>query len=272
MADYKRTQEWPTSSKPWLSNPPEGAVGIAIPMRDNLKFFKLTFHSILDFTDQKYMMAIVDNMSGLKTVEYMKSVPRNHNVNVLKYQKDHCLAAEANMAFRFMFAFGNVKFGILVTPDIVAEPNWSSRLIKTIQSDPKIGIAGPVTSHGPAPQRIGRNDSIYPAGAVGSFCMAFRRETFESVNGFDEAFKGQGFEDQDFCHRAERAGWITVIDASVFVHRFPFGGNRADAEMLAKNEALFNSRLNGTQSQSNGTLSQALACPPDRQKGENNGR
>lgn len=246
MNNGQRPNEWPPSTRPWLSNPPDGSVGIAIPMRDNLKFFKLTFHSVLDFTDHRYMMAIVDNMSNLKTVEYLKSIPRNHSVNVLKYQRDHSLAAEANMAFRFMFAFATVKYGILLTPDVVVEPNWTSRIIKTLTSNPKVGIVGPMTSHGPVPQRIGREDTTYPATSVGAFCMAFRRETFESINGFDEQFQGQGFEDQDFCHRAEKAGWQTVVDANVFVHRFHRNGTRTDSATVAKNEAIFSSRLNGT--------------------------
>jgi GT2 family glycosyltransferase len=245
-APVKPQNEWPSSTRPFLSNPPEGSIGIAIPMRDNLKFFKLTFHSILDFTDHRYVMAIVDNMSGFRTSEYLKYTPRNHNVNVLKYQKEHSLAAEANMAFRFMFAFASVKYGILVTPDVVVEPGWASRLIKTLTSDPKVGIVGPMTSHGPVPQRMGREDTTYPAQSVSSFCMAFRRETYESVNGFDEAFMGRGYEDQDFCHRAEKKGWMTVVDASVFIHRFPKTGLKDDMAVVAKNEALFRSRLNGT--------------------------
>jgi len=245
MNDFRRQTEWPPSAKPFLSNPPDGSVGIAIPMRDNLKFFKLTFHSVLDFTDHKFMMAIVDNMSGAKTATYLDSLRRNHSVNVLKYQKDHCLAAEANLAFRFMFSFANVKYGILLTPDVVVEPNWISRLTKTLSADPKTGIVGPMTSHGPTAQRMGREDTTYPAMSVASFCMAFRRETFESINGFDESFQGHGFEDQDFCQRAEKAGWLTVIDASVFVHRFARSGMRVDQATLAKNEAIFKARLNG---------------------------
>lgn len=241
-----RKLDWPPSTRPFLRNPPDGSVGIALPMQDNLKFFKLTFHSILDFTDHKYIMAIVDNMSGARAATYLDSLQRNHSVNVLKYQKEHSLAAEANLAFRFMFAFANVKFGLLVTPDIVVEPNWISRLMRTIQANPKVGIVGPMTSYGPVPQRLGREDTIYPSTSVGSFCMAFRRETYESVNGFDESFIGQGFEDQDFCQRAEKAGWQTVIDASVMVHRFERSGMRPDFNQVQKNKALFESRTNGT--------------------------
>lgn len=245
MNEQRKPTDWPPSARPFLSNPPEGSVGIAIPMRDNLKFFKLTFHSVLDFTDHKYMLAIVNNMSGARTATYLESLQRNHSVNVLKYQKDHCLAAEANLAIRFMFSFANVKYGVLLTPDVVVEPNWLSRMVKTLTSNDKVGIVGPMTSHGPTPQRIGREDTTYPATSVASFCMVFRRETFESINGFDESFAGHGYEDQDFCARAEKAGWQTLIDASVFVHRFARSGMRADQAQLEKNAAIFMSRMQG---------------------------
>jgi len=245
MNNGQKPNEWPPSTRPFLSNPPDGAVGIALPMRDNLKFFKLTFHSVLDFTDHKFIMAIVDNMSGARTAGYLDSLRRNHSVNVLKYQKAHSLAGEANLAFRFMFAFANVKYGVLLTPDVVVEPNWISRLVKTLTTNEKVGIVGPMTSYGPMPQRMGREDTTYPATSVGSFCMAFRRETYESINGFDESFQGQGFEDQDFCHRAEKAGWLTLVDGTVMVHRFERSGIRPDANLIAKNRAIFESRLNG---------------------------
>lgn len=245
MTDFNRPMPWPHSSRPFLSNPPDGSVGVALPMRDNLKFFKLAFHSILDFTDSKFIMAIVDNMSGAKVSGYLEGLRRNHNVNVLKYQKDHNLAAEANLAFRFMFSFENVKYGALVTPDIVVEPDWMRKLMITLMYNERIGIVGPATSFGPVQQQLERGETLIPTSSVGSFCMMFKRKTFEDINGFDEIYMDHGYEDSDFCYRAEKAGWGIAINPSVFVHRFSKSGMSPDPITLAKNAAIFDNRTNG---------------------------
>ena len=102
---------------------------MVIPMKDNLKFFKLCYHSILDFTDYRYMLTIVDNMSTFSTRQYLDSIRRNHNINILSYQKDHNLAEEVDLAINFMFAFDQVKFGCVVMPTVIMEPNWLSRMV-----------------------------------------------------------------------------------------------------------------------------------------------
>lgn len=114
---------WPPSTKPVLTSPPDGTVGIVLPIRDNLKFFRLAFHSILDFSDYRYMLTIVDNMSGYETRAYLEGVRRNHRVNILQYQQDHAQGAEWNLGLRFMFAFAAVQYGVVLTPDVVVEPN-----------------------------------------------------------------------------------------------------------------------------------------------------
>lgn len=126
--------EWPQSTKPYRTNPPDGTVGLVIPMRDNLKFFKLCYHSILDFTDYRYMLTIVDNMSTFTTRQYLDSIRRNHNVNILSYQKDHNLVEEIRLAMQFMFAFDTVKYGCVVLPYTVVEPNWLSRMVHALNS------------------------------------------------------------------------------------------------------------------------------------------
>lgn len=126
--------EWPQSTKPFRTNPPEGTVGLVIPMRDNLKFFKLAYHSVLDFTDHRYMLTIVDNMSQFTTRQYLDSLRRNHQVNILSYQKDHDLTAEIDLAMRFMFSFSQVKYGCVVLPYTVVEPNWLSRMVRALNA------------------------------------------------------------------------------------------------------------------------------------------
>ena len=54
-----------------------------------------------------------------------------------------------------------------------------------------------------------------PAGA----CLGVKRDVWESLGGFDEAFYPVWFEDVDFCRRLHLCGWkIIYCPAAVFIH------------------------------------------------------
>jgi N-acetylglucosaminyl-diphospho-decaprenol L-rhamnosyltransferase len=54
-----------------------------------------------------------------------------------------------------------------------------------------------------------------PAGA----CLGVKRDVWESLGGFDEAFYPVWFEDVDFCRRLRLCGWkIIYCPAAVFIH------------------------------------------------------
>lgn len=215
--------EWPPSTRPCQTNPPEGTVGIVLPIRDNLKFFKLAFHSILDFTDHRYMLTIVDNMSGFMTRQYLESIRRNHPVNVLQYQQPHSQGAEWNLGMRFMFAFANVHYGVVMTPDVIVEPNWLSRMVKAMTNGAGSDLIIPVSNE--------------PAHIAGSFCSAFRRRAYERLSGFDELFHDNGPTMRDFEDRARKADLRPFWTQEVYVHHFNRNGVRPDPDLLAQDTA-----------------------------------
>lgn len=47
---------------------------------------------------------------------------------------------------------------------------------------------------------------------------AFPREIYEAVGGFDENFQGSGFEDADFCWRAQKMDYPVMLTNLPFVH------------------------------------------------------
>lgn len=221
--------DWPQTTRPVISNPPEGAVGIVLSIRDNLKFFKLAFHSILDFTDYRYMLTIVDNMNPYSVRQYLESLKRNHPINVLQYQQAHAQGAEWNLGVRFMFAFLNVQYAVVLTPDIIAEPNWLSRLIKSLQpGDVESDIVMPSSNE--------------PADVVPGFCMAFKRVAYERVGGFDEGFRESGPTASDFIERAKKAKLRPFWSTEAYIHHFERNGWRPDEQHLAADRELLKNR------------------------------
>jgi len=230
--------DWPTSISPSKDSPPANSVGIVIPMRDNLKFFKLAFHSVLSFTDYPYMLTVVDNMSSMSTRTYLRSIQKNHPINVLHYQEDFNFSAEVNLGLRYLMSNPNIKYGLILNSDTVVEPGWLSTLVKIINSNDKWGILGPVTNIAIPAQEKPKNRDLYVADYVSGFCMMFKRKVFEQLDGFDQDYAGGCYEDRDFCYRANKAGWRSLITGSVYVHHFWKATRRKD--MLADKQVIVN--------------------------------
>lgn len=226
-------ESWPQSTKPYRANPPDGTVGIVLPIRDNLKFFKLAFHSLLDFTDYRFMLTIVDNMSGFQVRQYLESIRRNHPVNVLQYQQNHSQGAEWNLGLRFMFSFASVQFGVALTPDVVVEPNWLSRLVRTLNAREDQPIVSPYSNETLEPRTL----APVPANGLQPFCVAFKRPAYETLGGFDEVFHDGRPCVQDFGDRASKAGLPLLSDNGVFLYHFSRNPYHTEPELLAQDKA-----------------------------------
>lgn len=156
--------DWP-AARPHRSNPPAGTIGIVLPIRDDLRIFKLAYHSILSFTDRRFMLTIVDNMSSIATCQYIDSIRKNHQINTLHHQKDNSLGAIWNLGVRFMFSYSTVWYAVVLTPTFVVEPFWLSRLARFLDKHQVV-----------APKSDGGLDHA----------LAFTREFYDELGGFNE--------------------------------------------------------------------------------------
>ncbi len=72
--------------------------------------------------------------------------------------------------------------------------------------------------------------------AVTGACQMVRRDVFEEIGGYDEAF-AVGFNDADFCMRAYQAGYLTVFTPYAELYHYEFtsrGRETADPAKLAR--------------------------------------
>lgn len=194
--------EWPPFTRPFRASPPEGAVGIVLPIRNDLRFFKLAYHALLSFTDYRFMLTVVDVESALPTLQYLESIRRNHHINVLQYQKEHNLGAEWNLGLRFMFSFAAVKYGLVMTPTVVVGPHWLSGLVRSLDTAEQAGVVTPASN--------GDTDEA----------LLFRRSLYEELGGFDET----RIEPDAFLAKTIDAGLHVPKVGSVYVHKFKSNG------------------------------------------------
>jgi GT2 family glycosyltransferase len=131
---------------------------------------------------------------------------------------------------------------LLVNSDVVLPPDCLERLEEALDSAPSVGIAGPVVvarsdpdrfatlgmSYRPASGRMrhvgfGRRvdgrllAATAPVDGVAGCVMLVRRDVFDAVGLFDDDYFFS-FEDLDFCLRARRAGFSTVLAGLATAH------------------------------------------------------
>lgn len=190
---------YPHSIPPALKDFPENSVAVVVCVRDNLKFFKLAFHSIISFTAHPYLFVIVDNMGSFTTKNYLKRLQKNHPICVMPFNQDFNFAAQLNLGFNYAFTFPQIKYGVMLHSDAVVEPDWLNKILGRFTFDGKPGCVVP---------------------AKGEHWLAFRREAFSGPRGFDDRFKGHNYVVKDFCRRAKAENWECVLDDDTNIHHF----------------------------------------------------
>jgi GT2 family glycosyltransferase/glycosyltransferase involved in cell wall biosynthesis len=131
---------------------------------------------------------------------------------------------------------------ILLNSDTEVTVNWIKKLSEAAYSKPKIGTVTPLTNNGtvcsvphffrdnqiPAKLTVDEFANLiesisqrkYPSlpTSVG-FCVYIRRETIKTIGGFDEQSFGKGYgEENDFSCRAQKAGFVDILDDATFIY------------------------------------------------------
>ncbi|OFW32909.1 MAG: hypothetical protein A3G76_14120 [Acidobacteria bacterium RIFCSPLOWO2_12_FULL_65_11] len=171
------------------------------------------------------------------------------------WQKIRYLPADRNLGFsggmnvgiRDALSRGAARV-LLVNSDVIVPPDCVGRLEERLAAAPRVGIVGPVILSRSTPdqveslgmsysQRTGRmrhrltthvwgppsggpirlKPDLTPVDAVSGCLMLVSREVFEVIGLLDEDYFFS-FEDVDFCLKARRAGFATVLAGSATVY------------------------------------------------------
>jgi len=131
--------------------------------------------------------------------------------------------------------------------DLRFTDGWLEELIQVAQAHPELGVLNPASStFGDAPPAgmpleayaRSRHDQRGRYGEVGmcvGFCMLIKREVLDRIGGLSEEVERIFFEDEDFCMRAQQAGFQCAIAEGSYV----FHAEHKTVKKMPEREALF---------------------------------
>lgn len=261
----KNSAKWYLYYKSLINTSMEDSVKISIivPTFNSLdytkKFIDSLYNNQLNLTDVE--LVIVDNNSLDSTKEYLKGLEKQkRNFRIILNNENLGFPKAVNQGIQA----ASGKYILIANNDIVVTEGWLERLIEVAESDSKTGIVGPISNEvsGVQKDKDANYESIdemyryantvkeknknkviqFPR--VAFLCTLIKREVIDRIGGLDERFSPGNFEDDDFCLRAQLAGYKTIIAQDVFIHHygsksFKAEGEKKYIERLKTNQKVF---------------------------------
>lgn len=201
--------------------------------------------SILRHTRPPYALLLVDDGSDPPTAAFLADfAAQQPQARLLRSQESTGYTFAANRGLRQSSA----PFALLLNSDTIVTPGWLDRLLACAESDPAIGVVGPLANtasyqsipalsaggdwaENPLPDGwtldawaeaiAARSPRLYPElPLLNGFCLLIRREVIDAIGYFDEAAFGAGYgEENDYGLRARAAGWrLALADDAYLFH------------------------------------------------------
>jgi GT2 family glycosyltransferase/glycosyltransferase involved in cell wall biosynthesis len=236
-------------------------VSIVIPVFNQLDYTKKCIESLVSTIDLTVELIIVDNASTDKTYEYL-STYKNNKLKFVVIRNTENLGFPKAVNRGLIESSGN--YVVIANNDIIFTDGWLTRMIEVAESIKSIGLVGPISNEVSGLQKD--NDADYETieemyvyaekvkeknknqilqfPRIAFLCTLIKKEVIEKIGGLDERFSPGNYEDDDYCLRAQLAGFKTVIAKDVFIHHygsksFKANGEKAYSERLAINQKIF---------------------------------
>jgi GT2 family glycosyltransferase/SAM-dependent methyltransferase len=218
-------------------------IDIIICVHNALEDVQRCLASLLEHTSQPYQLILVDDGSDEPGAAYLRQFADTQHATLLRSETASGYTYAANQGMRASGA----ETLVLLNSDTILTPNWLDCMAACLQSDPKIGMVGPLSntaSWQSVPRIEAEGDwaaNPLPAGVsaavmaeliaassarsfldmplLNGFCLMVRRKLLDEVGLFDENSFGQGYgEEDDLVLRARKQGWKMALADDAYVY------------------------------------------------------
>ncbi|MEW6194092.1 MAG: glycosyltransferase [Bacteroidota bacterium] len=243
-------------------------LSVVIPVFNQINYTKGCLESLSNTLDRKIELIIIDNASRDNTPEFLKKYSHpSIDLKPIFNSTNNGFPIAVNQGLEI----AKGKYILIANNDIVFTDNWLGRMIAAAESDSKVGLVGPISNevsglqkdtganysdieqmHRYAKKICEKNKGVYQNfPRIAFLCTLIKKEVIEKIGGLDERFSPGNYEDDDFCLRAQLAGYKTLIAKDVFIHHcgsksFKAEGAQNYQQRLNNNRELFTKKWGGT--------------------------
>ncbi|GIV80529.1 MAG: hypothetical protein KatS3mg050_4923 [Litorilinea sp.] len=243
---HDASQITPLAIEPLQPRPPirphQASVDVVICVHNALDDVRRCLSSVLAHTAPPYSLILVDDGSEPPTRDFLTAFATEHGAILLRNETARGYCRAANQGMRQSTA----DFVLLLNSDTVVTPQWLDRLLACAESDPRIGLVGPLSNtasyqsipeieedgdwaENTLPEGVNVDEMarrlahysarLYPTVPfLNGFCYLIRRQVINDIGYFDEDLFGTGYgEEDDYTLRARRAGWLAALADDTFV-------------------------------------------------------
>ncbi|MHB8841653.1 MAG: tetratricopeptide repeat protein [Candidatus Aquicultor sp.] len=209
----------------------EKVTSIVIFASDGLEYTKACVESVLKYTRWPFELVLVDTGATDGTAAYFDSLPK---AKVMKNEAGLGFAKLYNQAVKL--ASGD--YLLFLEGNAVVTANWLDNLLACIESDPKVGLVGPMSnlaaegqavrvSYGASivamhkfAKRFNKRDTSkhIEIDVLAGFCLLARKSVVEKIGLLPDDAGTSGLDDTGYCNRAQSAGFKLVRAGDTFVH------------------------------------------------------
>jgi glycosyltransferase involved in cell wall biosynthesis len=232
---------------------PASLASVIVPCFDRLDLTRHCVAALMQHTRPPWELIVVDNGSTDGTAGFLRRVQDASAVPVTVVtsaaNRGFCAAANQGLSA----ALGD--YLVLLHNDTVVTDGWLDQLAALAEADPSIGLTGPMSNSGLAPQLVDHvpyadldqmaafaaewreqhRGQWSTADKLSGFCLLMKRAVFERAEGLDESVP-VGFAVDGLSKRARRADFQLAVARDLFIHHF--GGPTAGASGIDRDSLL----------------------------------
>lgn len=226
-----------------LKSPPP-TVDVLVCVHNALPDVNRCLASVLDDRSYPFRLILVNDASAEETAHRLRRLA-SQDIRITLIEQPPPARGYASSANRALQASSG-DYAVLLNSDTVVPRGWLRRLIECAESDPRIGIVGPVSNaaswqslphrfepggdwavnaipDGLSVDEVARLlDSIslrkFPRlPLLNGFCLAIKRAVIEQIGVFDASMFANYGEENDYCIRARRAGFQLALADHAYV-------------------------------------------------------
>lgn len=223
--------------------PHSETVSIIVTVHNALEHVRACLSSILEHTSLPYDLVLVDDGSEPPTSEYLRRFAGERRAVLIRNEAASGYTFAANQGLRA----ARGEYVLLLNSDTIVTEHWLDRMVMCAESDPRIGIVGPLSNSAnwqsiPEAMKDGKwavnelpenwtvqdmarsvaasTGRTYPRiPFLNGFCLLIKRQVLDRVGYFDEVNFGRGYgEESDYCLRARAGGWVLCVADDAYVH------------------------------------------------------